>query len=299
MRPARSSLFAALRKSEHIPFQMRYARAMPAAPARRPRPDSPTPGTGEPRGLTTSSAPDRGYFPAGASMLRQVHGERRVGLMYGQRALTLGAIKPLNYVGTAEHSGHKADPFQRLTRTAIAFESIFFGTRAEADRILTYVHKMHSRVNGELPEDAGIYRAGTPYDAFDPALMLWTVAAMMDSAEVMHDLLVRRLTSDERAALWGDYRRFAMLFGMPDDALPSSYPEFREYLDAELTAADVHLTDQAQYVGWFASFDIRAPCSADHCARRTTSSCGGACRSRCASSTAWAGRAAIRLRSAR
>lgn len=192
-------------------------------------------------------------------MLRQVHSERGVGLFYGQRALTVGAIKPLNYIGTAAHSGHKGDPFKRLTRTAIAFESIFFGDKAEADRILRYVHKMHSRVNGTLPEDAGIHPAGTPYDAFDPALMVWTVAAMMDSAETMHDLLVRRLRPEERSALWQDYRSFAQLFGTPADALPHDYDAFREYFAAELVADDAFLTDQAHYVGWFSAFAIPSP----------------------------------------
>jgi uncharacterized protein (DUF2236 family) len=178
-------------------------------------------------------------------MLRQVHGERRVGLMYGQRALTVGAIKPLNYVGTTEHSGHKGDPFKRLTRTAMAFESIFFGTRAEADRILAYVEKMHARVHGELPADAGIYAAGTPYDAFDAPLMVWTVAAMMDSAEVMHDLLVRQLTDDEREALWQDYVRFGELFLLPREAVPPTYREFQAWFDGKLASPDLHATEHA------------------------------------------------------
>lgn len=210
---------------------------------------------GAPRG----SAADHGYFPEGRSMLRQVQGERRVGLMFGQRALCVGAIKPLNYIGTTEHSGHKGDPFKRLTRTAIAFETIFFGTRADADRVLAYVHKMHARVHGVTPEAAGIHPAGTPYDAFDPALMVWTAAAMMDSAEVMYDLLVRRLTGDEREALWQDYRFFATLFGTPEAALPSTYADFRAYFAAELDAAENHLTEQAHYVGWFSAFAIPSP----------------------------------------
>lgn len=192
-------------------------------------------------------------------MLRHVQGERRVGLMFGQRALCVGAIKPLNYIGTTEHSGHKGDPFKRLTRTAIAFETIFFGSRAEADKVLAYVHKMHARVHGEIPEQAGIYPAGTSYDAFDPSLMVWTAAAMMDSAETMYDLLVRPLTDDQREALWCDYRYFATLFGTPDDALPASYGEFREYFDAELVAAENYLTDEALYVGWFSAFAIPSP----------------------------------------
>ncbi len=206
-----------------------------------------------------ATAGEEGYFPEGRSALRQVHGERSVGLMFGQRALTVGAIKPLNFLGTADNSGHKGDPFKRLTRTAIAFETIFFGSKTDADRVLRYTRRMHERVHGETQEDAGVHPAGTKYDAFDPALMLWTVAAMMDSAEAMHDLLVRPLRPQEREALWQDYKRFAALFGAPAGDFPASYGDFREYYEAELAAEENHLSPLAHYTGWFASFDIPSP----------------------------------------
>src|SRR5918911_4045265 len=108
-----------------------------------------------------ASRQDNGYFPRGSSMLRRVHEEHLVGLLYGQRALCIGALAPLNYVGTSEHSGARLTPFRRLAHTGHAFEKIFFGTRQEADTVLTYVHRLHQRVHGELPEDAGVHKAGT------------------------------------------------------------------------------------------------------------------------------------------
>jgi hypothetical protein len=61
-----------------------------------------------------------GYFPEGSSILRRVHSERAVGLFYGQRALMIGALKPLAFVGTTEHTNAKLKPFQRLSHTADA-----------------------------------------------------------------------------------------------------------------------------------------------------------------------------------
>src|SRR5437763_16954364 len=115
---------------------------------------------------------DNAYFPRGSSMLRQVHEEHLVGLLYGQRALCIGAAMPLNYVGTSEHSYAKLTPFKRLVHTGNAFEKIFFGPRSEADKVLAYVGRLHERVNGTLGEDAGATPAGTPYSAVDPRLML-------------------------------------------------------------------------------------------------------------------------------
>lgn len=202
---------------------------------------------------------DDGYFPRETSMLRRVHEQRAVGLFFGQRALCIGALKPLNYVGTALHTKEKLTPFRRLVRTANFFETIFFGTRAEADVVLNAVEKMHARVHGELPQDAGPYPAGSAYDAFDPQLMLWTMAVIADSAEYFYELFVARLSDDEREALWQDYIRFAELFGMPRDAAPGSYPEFRAWFDAEIASDRVFLTDEARYVGAFTAFEIPLP----------------------------------------
>ncbi|CAN5502788.1 hypothetical protein BH20ACT15_BH20ACT15_07440 [soil metagenome] len=202
---------------------------------------------------------DRGYFPQGESMLRRVHSERSVGLLYGQRALIIGALNPLNFTWTYEHTAARLKPFQRLARTAEAFETIFFGTRAEADKVLAYVGKMHSRVKGELESDAGVTPAGAPYSAFDPKLMLWTMAVIADSGRYFYELFVRRLDAGEREALWRDYVRFAELFGMPREAAPASYPEFREYFDGEVTSERAHLTPAARQVGYWTAFDIPLP----------------------------------------
>jgi uncharacterized protein (DUF2236 family) len=200
-----------------------------------------------------------GYFPRGRSLLRRVHEERVVGLFFGQRALCIGALAPLNYVGTSEHSQGKLTPFKRLAHTGIEFETVFFGTRAQADRALARVYRMHERVNGTLPEDAGIFNAGTPYSALDPELMLWTIAVMMDSAQYFYELFVRRLGDAEREAFWQDYVRFAELFGMPREAAPSSYPAFRAYYEGKLASDEMFLTDEARYIGYATAFEIPLP----------------------------------------
>jgi uncharacterized protein (DUF2236 family) len=202
---------------------------------------------------------DDGYFPRGSSVLRQVHEEHMVGLMYGQRALCIGALAPLNYIGTSEHSYAKLTPFKRLVHTGNAFEKIYFGSRAEADRVLDYVAKLHERVNGQLTEDAGIFGAGTPYSAFDPELMLWTVAVMADSAQCFYELLVRKLSGAEREALWQDYLRFAELFGMPRERAPQSHDAFRTYYRNKLAGDEMFLTEEARYIGYATAFEIPMP----------------------------------------
>ncbi len=206
-----------------------------------------------------SAAPDRGYFPAGESVLRRVHGERAVGLNYGQRALMLGAAHPVNFIGTQANTRSGARPFLRLAHTAKVFETIFFGTRAEADKALAFVERMHQRVRGEIPERAGRWPAGTAYSAFDPPLMLWTVAVIADSAEVFYETLVRTLEPAEKEALWSDYVRFGELFGMPRDAAPARYADFRAYWDEIWGGDELHLTDEAREVALAIAFEIPMP----------------------------------------
>lgn len=196
-----------------------------------------------------------GYFPPG-SVLRRVHRERVVGLLYGQRALAIGAIDPRNFVGTRLHSRYPQKPFQRLAATGKMFESVFFGSRAEADRVLDAVDRMHRRVQGALPQDAGPIPAGTPYSAHDPDLMLWTIAVSADSAHRFYELFVKPLSPEESDSFWRDYVRFGELFGMPSSVAPRSWAEFREYFDAKVAGSASWLTDEARHVGIAVMFQI-------------------------------------------
>jgi uncharacterized protein (DUF2236 family) len=188
---------------------------------------------------------DQHYFPPGESMARRVHGERSVGLLYGQRALLIGALEPLTYTGTmlSTHAGDH--PFSRLARTAKIQETVFLGTRAEADKALAAVHRLHERIEGELPEAAGPHPAGSAYSAFDPELMLWTLAVIADSGRAMYETMVGRLDAEEREALWQDYVRFGELFGLPREAVPGSYPEFRAWWEEKLASPGLHATAHA------------------------------------------------------
>ena len=200
-----------------------------------------------------------GYFPRGDSVLRQVHDERIVGLVYGQRALMVGGVDPVVSTGTFETSRGGATPFDRLARTAKIFETIFTGTRAQADEALARVHRLHSTVQGKLTKAAGPYPAGTPYSALDPEQMLWTMACIADSGQVVYERLVRPLSGPEREALWEDYKRFGELFGMPRSVMPDTYRDFREWFDGRLEGEEIFLTDETREIGRIVALKIPGP----------------------------------------
>jgi uncharacterized protein (DUF2236 family) len=178
-------------------------------------------------------------------MARRVHGERSVGLLYGQRALLIGALEPLTYTGTMLSTNAGDHPFTRLARTAKIQETVFLGTKAEADKALAAVHRLHERIKGELSEAAGAHPAGSAYSAFDPELMLWTLAVIADSGRAMYETMAAPLSDEEREALWQDYVRFGELFGLPRDAVPATYREFSAWWVEKLASPDLHATEHA------------------------------------------------------
>jgi uncharacterized protein (DUF2236 family) len=192
-------------------------------------------------------------------MARRVHGERSVGLLYGQRALLIGALEPLTYTGTMLSTKAGDWPFKRLVRTAKAQEAIFLGTKEEADRILARVHNQHLRVKGSLAEAAGAHAAGAGYSAFDPELMLWTLAVIADSGRAMYEAMVRPLSPAEREGLWQDYLRFGELFGMPRDVAPATAIEFDQWFAAKIASPDLHATPHALAFAPVVAFEHPVP----------------------------------------
>jgi uncharacterized protein (DUF2236 family) len=205
---------------------------------------------------------DSYYFPPGRSVARRVHGERAVGLLYGQRALLIGALEPLTYTGTMLSTRSADRPFQRLARTAKIQETILLGTREEADKALAVVRRLHERVNGTLPEAAGVHPTGAPYSAFDSEPMLWTLAVIADSGRAMYEAMVRPLTEAEREGLWQDYVRFGELFGLPAAEVPGSYREFSAWWQERMSSPDLQATEHGLAMAPLVAFEQPVPAPA-------------------------------------
>jgi uncharacterized protein (DUF2236 family) len=194
-----------------------------------------------------------GYFAKG-SMARRALNQRAVALTYGQRALTVGALNSVAAQGTVQSSTHRERPYTRLALTARLFETVFLGSKEEADRALAFTAKRHEPVKGVIEEYGGAgHPPGSPYSASDPALMWWTVAATLDSVEVQYDSLVRRLRDHEREELFADFVTWGELFGMPRSAAPADYADFRHSFDAFIVSDQAHLTEETKLLGQYIS----------------------------------------------
>jgi uncharacterized protein (DUF2236 family) len=209
--------------------------------------------------MTPRASDAEGYFPRGRSVLRRVHGERVVGRLYGQRALLLQACHPLAFAGLTANTQGRDAPFRRLVHTAKTMETVFFGTRSEADRQTARVRAMHTRVRGTLDEPAGPHPAGSAYRADDPEFLLWILACLADSAQAVYERFARRLTRVEREDFWQDYLVIGELFGLDREHAPPTYAAYRGYLAERLASDDLHLTDEARELGRTVAFDLPLP----------------------------------------
>ena len=193
-------------------------------------------------------------------MARRVHGDRAVGLLYGQRALLIGALEPLTYTGTMLSTRSKDRPFKRLARTARIQETIFLGTKAEADEELAKVARLHETINGTLPEAAGNPPRRHPLLGLRPG------------ADALDDGGDRRLRP-------GDVRDDGPPRSRPPNSRTSgrttsasascsgfraarsrrAYPEFRAWFDAKLASPDLHATEHALEMAPLVAFKQPVP----------------------------------------
>jgi uncharacterized protein (DUF2236 family) len=185
-----------------------------------------------------------GYF-TDDSMLRRIHRERAVALS-GPRALLMQAAHPLAVSGLLAHSTAMDEPYERLARTAETMSTIGFGARADADRTTREVRAMHRRVRGRIPRDAGSFPAGTPYRADQPDLLMWVLFTLVDSALVVYQLYVEKLSDAEQAAYWDDYKVVGRLFGLRDRDMPDRLADLRDYKREMLTGDVLHVSEWAR-----------------------------------------------------
>src|SRR4029453_14281997 len=114
------------------------------------------------------------------------------------RAVLMQIAHPLVAAGVAEHSQFQKHRFARLYRTSMAAAAITFGSRDFALRAVRTGNQKHRLVHGVLKEPAGIFPAGTPYDANDPELKLWVLSTITDSTLLTYESFVGPLSNGDQ-----------------------------------------------------------------------------------------------------
>lgn len=99
----------------------------------------------------------------------RVHGDVAAMLVGGVSGLLLQMLHPAVLAGVWDHSNFRADMHGRLRRTARFIALTTYGGRDEAESAIARVRRIHTGVEGTLPD-------GTRYAARDPRLLAWVHA---------------------------------------------------------------------------------------------------------------------------
>ena len=144
----------------------------------------------------------------------------------GLRALLIQALHPLAMAGVDQHSDWRQDPVGRLAATSAYLATISYGDRAAAERAGARVRKIHEYVKGTDTV------TGRPYEAGDPALLLWVHAALVDSGVVGCRLFGTPLSPEDGDRYVAEMVVAAELVGVPTGQVPASLAELDAYLTA-------------------------------------------------------------------
>ncbi len=173
---------------------------------------------------------DHGYFGP-ESVSWQVQREVTV-LFGGARALLMQAAHPLVVAGAVQTGMYERNPWKRLQRTVILTYTITFGSRAQAQEAADRINGVHERIHGVDPA------TGRPYDAFDPDLLLYVHACLVDSALRFEQLTVGALDEAGRQRFHEEQMLAAELLRLPRERIPPTVPALRAYL-AEVEASGI------------------------------------------------------------
>jgi uncharacterized protein (DUF2236 family) len=178
-----------------------------------------------------------GLFGPGSAVWRI--NREAVTFLGGGRAALLQLAHPAVAHAVDQHSSARADPLGRFVRT---FDHVFAMVYGDLDAALASarrLHALHARVTGTVREDVGAWRAGGAYAANDVDALLWVHATLWDTSIQVAELVGGPLPDADKDAYWAETRRFAALFGIPDDRLPRDWSAFQAYVAAMLAGPTI------------------------------------------------------------
>ena len=205
--------------------------------------------------------PPESYF-TDDSMVRRVHREFVVGLA-GPRTLLMQATHPVAFAGFFAHTGALDEPYERLARTAQVMDAITSARARRPTALTRRVRAMHRRVRGELPSPPAASRPARPTRADDPELLLWILAAIVDSSLLVYGKYVRRLSPRRARRLLAGLQAHRPPVRPRRRQMPDTIEDFDAYMRGDARRAATS-TSRRRPASW-----------------RSRSSCARRCRCRC------------------
>ena len=145
------------------------------------------------------------------------------------RALLLQLAHPWVTASIDEHSVVRDDPLGRARRTFQHVGTMVFGSMPQVMTSANQVRDIHEEIEGEVPMDSGAFKRGSEYRANEVAAMIWVHATLWETLAYMYEKMEGELTQAEKDQFYEETKLFAMLFGVPEQALPKDWNAFMAY----------------------------------------------------------------------
>jgi uncharacterized protein (DUF2236 family) len=147
----------------------------------------------------------------------------------GGRAGLLQLAHPMVAHAIDHHSRTRDDVVGRFQRTFRNVFAMLYGDVQDAFAAARRVHAIHARITGVM-DAIGSWPAGTPYHANDAAALRWVHATLVDTTLVVRELLDGPLPRDLGDRYVVEMNRFAALFGIPRELLPTDRAAHAAYM---------------------------------------------------------------------
>jgi uncharacterized protein (DUF2236 family) len=152
------------------------------------------------------------------------------------RAALLQLAHPWVTAALAEHSFLLGDPIARFQNTFRIVFTMIFGSVGQALAASRHLHRLHTRIRGEMTEAVAAWPAGSHYEANEVGALRWVFATLVESAVLAYEC-VGHLSDMEREQYYQESKTTATLFGIPVEALPLDWAAFTAYTQ-EMVASD-------------------------------------------------------------
>lgn len=162
------------------------------------------------------------------------------------RALLLQTAHPWITAGIDDHSIVRYDPVERARRTFIGINTIIYGSMPQVMAAANTIHKSHNEIQGKIPYPAGAFKENSEYRANEVAAMIWVHATLWETLVTMYEKFNDPLTQAEKDRFYEETKLFAMVFGIPESALPRSWDEFMDYNQTMWYSPQLTVTDNAR-----------------------------------------------------
>ncbi len=194
----------------------------------------------------TGLAANEGFFGP-ESMIRRVDSEAVV-LLGGGRAILLQLAHPFIAAGVDDYSNFEEDILNRLYNTILFMHTLVFENRHRGRHALKHFHTMHERIRGRLGHRSGNFPENMSYSGRDPEAKLWVHATFVDTSLLTYETFLGPLTHQERQEYYSDSLEMARLLEIPENILPPTMEDFRNYMNDMLTGDSLAVTDTARYL---------------------------------------------------